>query len=344
MKQWKQKLILLFLVFGLCGCSGQGSVPAEPTSAVTSEAEAQKQTSGQSDDVKQEPADRYQEIINRTAAENRLALYFLDLETKPDAKDKAGDAMVLISPDNQVMVIDFGHPDAGAAVVQFLSDMNIDRIDYAVTTHPHIDHIGGFAQVVAAVEIGQLYSSALRHETQTYANYLAAIEKHEIPVDYLKAGDTLDFGDQIQIRVFNPGDVIEYPENFPDNSTQFLNNHSLLLTFAYGESVFLNGGDLYINGERDLVNDYGGELRADVVKANHHGKDTSNSLKWIKTVNPRLAVAMSDETVNMTVLEAYKKRGAEYYQTEYNGIVRVLMDDQGGFEVTAQFDSWLQDP
>jgi len=96
-------------------------------------------------------------------------------------------------------------------------------------------------------------------------------------VEYLEEGDEITFGDHIQVKIYNPPTEIVYPEDYPKNSTQFINDTSITMKFIYGESTALFAGDLYITRERDLIRTYGEELQADIAKANHHGADTSNS-------------------------------------------------------------------
>lgn len=343
----KQMGIALLAALYLTGCGGkaaQTQASAEQTAGtdtVQTEAAGQE-TSGQIEETEAAAnVDRYQEIVDRSQDEGKLTAYFLNLETEPDAEDKAGDSTILISPDGKVMLLDAGHPDAGDMVVQALKDLGVEKIDYLVASHPHIDHIGGIPEVAEAFPIGESYRSYVEYTTNTYDNYVAALEKSGAESHFLKTGDVFQFGEQVQVEVLGPGEDIQYPDGFPDNSTEFLNNNSLTLKFTYGESTALFGGDLYLPQERDYVEQYGEKLQSDLVKANHHGKDTSNSKKWIKAVSPQVAVAMNDKAPNMTVCENFKKEGAQYHHTFYDGVVKVRMDDKKNLEVIDQKDSFL---
>lgn len=352
---FKQMGMALLAALYLTGCAGkpaapQTSAPAETTAGETSqnaETTAAETTQAAETTAEDESAaaetDRYDEIIDRSKDEGKLTAYFLDLETDPDAEDKAGDSTILISPDGKVMLLDAGHPGAGHLVVQALKDLGIEQIDYLVTSHPHIDHIGGVPEVMEAFPVGETYSSYVEYTTKTYEDYVAALEKSGAEHHNLKTGDVFQFGEQVQVEVLGPEEEIVYPDGFPDNSTEFLNNHSLMLKFTYGESSALFCGDLYLPQERDYVEQYGEKLHSDLVKANHHGKDTSNSKKWIKATSPQVVVAMNDKAPNMTVCENYKKAGAEYHHTFYDGVVKVRMDDKKNLEVLDQKDSFLNE-
>ncbi len=285
--------------------------------------------------------DRYEEIIDRSRDEGKLVMYFLDLDVGADADDKSGDSTLLISPDGKVMLLDAGHPDCGPEIVETLKALGIEKIDYLVASHPHIDHIGGIPEVVENFEIGAAYSSYVEYTTQTYHDYVNALKEKGLEIEKLKTGDVIDFGEQVQVEILGPGEDIVYPEGFPDNSTQFLNNNSLLMKFVYGDSSALFGGDLYISQEREYVDQYGEALDVDVAKANHHGADTSNLRKWIKALSAQVVVAMGDDMGSMDAYEYYVKQGASYHHTLYDGIVKVLVDDKKNCEVVDQKDSWM---
>ncbi len=58
-------------------------------------------------------------------------------------------ATLLVSPDNETMLIDSGDfTDDGEYVLQYLDRQGIDRIDHFVVSHNDADHIGGNAAVI----------------------------------------------------------------------------------------------------------------------------------------------------------------------------------------------------
>jgi competence protein ComEC len=349
----------------LAGCAGKaGSVSEtvpETTAAQTETAakasEAEETTALQQETVQETSAagtgqtqaadgtdsdvDRYEELLDHSGDEGKLVVYFLDLQVEGAPEEVSGDSSILISPDGKVMLLDAGHTDSSDIVVKVLKDMGIEKIDYLVASHPHIDHIGGVPAVMTEFPVETAYRSYVEYTTQTYQNYVNVLKEKGTEVVFLKTGDTFSFGDQVQVEVLGPDEEIVYPDGFPDNSTQFLNNNSLLLKFTYGGSTALFGGDLYVSQERDYIDQYGDALKADLAKANHHGKNTSNLKKWIKTVSPQVVVAMGDVMGSMDVYNNYVKEGAEFHLTLYDGIVKVVLDDQGGCEAVDQHDSWM---
>lgn len=270
-----------------------------------------------------------------------FSMYFLDLDVSADSPDKSGDATILISPDGKVMLLDSGHPECGTQVLQALRELGIDTIDIFVASHPHIDHIGGFPTVADNITINKVYRSNLEYSSQPNNAFLHALESKHIPTTILSEGDSFSFGDYIQVEVFNPPEQIVYPKDYPNNATQFINNNSLALKFTYGQSTAWFSGDLYLVQERKLLQKYGETIQGDVSKANHHGGDTSNSIRWIKNMRSQIVVAMHDQLDSMTVYNNYKKYGAEYHLTLNDGLVKVVMDDQKHYQVFDTKDSWM---
>ena len=271
----------------------------------------------------------------------KLALYFLDLEVSAQAVDKSGDATILISPEGKVMLIDSGHPETAHLVLAALEALDVQAIDIFVATHPHIDHIGGFPQVAARYPVKQVYRSNVEYDTNTNKAALSAMKQYNLPVTILSEGDSFPFGEHINVDVYNPSLEITYPQNYPDNATQFINNQSLALKLTYGESTAWFSGDLYMAQERALITKFGEKLQSDVAKANHHGGDTSNSLRWIRTINAKIVVAMHDQLDSMTVYNNYKRYGAEYHLTLNDGLIKVVMDDKKNYQVFDTKDSWM---
>lgn len=331
LKAFLPLLFVWIICIGLTACnSNSKSTTSEDTGT-------KEQDVG--DDTKNQ-IDRYNEIIDRSKDEGRFSIYYLDLPTIESSDEKSGDSSLLISPDGKVMLIDTGLSECAPRIISYLEELGIDKIDYFVASHPHIDHIGGFFAIADQFEIGKIYRNEVEYTTNTYKKFAKELEHRNIPVEYLEEGDELTFGNEIQVKIYNPPPEIEYPEGFPDNSTQFINDSSIVMKFTYGESTVLFAGDIYITKERDLIKAYGEELQADVVKANHHGADTSNSNRWIKNLQAKIVIAMNDKIDGMSVYNNFVKAGTTYYNTALNGYVKVVMDHQKNYSVINQFDNW----
>lgn len=239
------------------------------------------------------------------------------------------DATLLIGPEGETIVIDTGDYRAdGEEVLAYLDEQGVDRIDHLVTTHPHADHIGGHEAVIDTYEterdgIGAIYDPGATTTTNTYDEYLDAVERHDVELFEVKRGDTLPTEGPIEAKVLHPG------SSAPDE----LNDYSIVLSISFGESTYLTTGDVESGVESTLVEEYGDELEADIYQAGHHGSSTSSTEEFLSTVEPSVAVISSagdsrfghprDET-----LERFGEHGIETYWTGAHGNVVVTTDGQ----------------
>ena len=287
-----------------------------------------------------EQGNRYHEVFDTTSDAGMLSIRFLWLGPQaPEAEDKPGDSMIITSPEGKVMVLDSGHPLSGSYVIEALDAMGITKIDYLVASHPHIDHIGGFATLMDRYEIGAVYTSALAYTSSSYyCAYMDAIEKKNIEHVILREGDTLRFGESVVVNVYNPGeDALFVPEE-QKNKTEFINNQSLALKFTFGESTIMLAGDLYVGGEKAVVARWGEALDCDVMKANHHGANTSSSKVWRDAVSPQITFITSDAIEDVSIAKKYIKNGQKMYHTLLDGAMCLRTAGQKDYSVVTEKD------
>ncbi len=280
--------------------------------------------------------DGYEQVMDRREDEGKLTARFLWLG-ETGVKEKSGDSTILTSPEGKVMVIDGGHPSVGEEVVKALHTMGISKIDYLVASHPHIDHVGGFPALIENFEIGALYTSKVTYDSSSYYNaYLNATKEKGLNHIFLEEGDEIAFGENVIVDIFHPGKEIVYPDDYPEKSTTFLNNHSLVMKFTYEDSTFLFAGDLYTGGEKEVVAKYGEKLKSDVHKVNHHGANTSSSKKWRDAVDMKIAVMIHEGIADIEIGKRYNKNESTLYHTLLDGTVKVSTTGNGEYEVLTE--------
>ncbi|MCL1906155.1 MAG: MBL fold metallo-hydrolase, partial [Clostridiales bacterium] len=186
---------------------------------------------------------------------------------------------VLVQAGAHNMLIDAGNIGQDELILGYLSRFGVSKLDYAVATHPHADHIGSMAAVLLAMEsVGTMLMPDITHTTKTFEAMLDAIEKKDIPVAIAYPGETFALG-KAMVQILAP------------NKAHYsgLNDHSVVLRAEFGEIAFLFAGDAETNSENDqLIN--GLPLNADVLKAGHHGSRTSSGQKYLEAVAPKYVV------------------------------------------------------
>ncbi len=253
-----------------------------------------------------------------------------------------GDGAVVFLPEGGVVVVDAGGgvgegaPDPGRRVMApLLRSRAVRNIDLAVLSHPHPDHLGGFAYLAERWPIRELWWSGEGEDLPQVRALLERVRAGGGEVRVAAELPELSRREGVAFRVLHPRPrPSEGMWYFPELST---NDNSLAMVLSLGErSVFL-AGDLEAEGEA-LVAPF--VSRADVLKVPHHGSRTSSTPAFLDAVAPRLAV-ISCGVANVfdfpapEVLERYRQRGAEVLRTDEDGLVE-LSTDGGPWQVRAQ--------
>ena len=284
-------LVVLLLTASVAGCAG--IQPSQP--------EASDDNEGVNDTGAGTDAERGDET--GTDADGTLEVHYI-------AVGQAA-SVLIIGPDGETMLIDSGHfNDNGQHVINYLEAHDIDRVDYLVTSHPDADHIGGHAEVINYLEtngdgVGEIYDPGITSTTQTYAQYLDAVETHDVTLYEARAGDTIPFEGVT-------ADILAPPEGYLDGEDR--NENSLVVQLHHGQASFLFTGDAEADAERFLVDEYGAELDTTVLKAGHHGSASSTGDGLLDATTPAAVVISSpydsqyghphDETLNRLATRA----------------------------------------
>lgn len=212
-----------------------------------------------------------------SASGGELRVTFLDVGQ--------GDAIYVRSPSGAQLLIDAGK---NREVLRELGKVMpfFDRsIDVVLATHPDADHIGGMPDVLKRYRAALVVHSSVEDEEGIDA---AAFEK-------AMAGE-VENGSQVVVaergQVYDLGGGARLEILFPDRSVPAIetNTGSIVARLVYGETSFLFTGDSPDSIEEYLVQLDGKNLKANVLKAGHHGSRTSSSLLFVGFVSPEHAV------------------------------------------------------
>jgi competence protein ComEC len=115
-----------------------------------------------------------------------------------------------------------------------------------------------------------------------------------------------------------------YPELLP-------NDNSLVLRLRYGDFTLLLPGDIEVAAEERLTADPTVDLSADVLKAPHHGSDTSSGEALVRRVHPQAVVFCVGPRNRFgfpkpDVVERWRAAGASTFRTDEDGAVTVETD------------------
>lgn len=334
-RNWLAACLIFVVLLACVGCQPAADSPS-PCPAVSTEPAMPHGTQSATESAPNpapEPEDFFNRVFDTSEDKGKLTVRYLYM-TKSDGDCYSGDGAVYTAPTGEVMLVDCGNASNPGEVMAQLDAMGVKRIDYMVFSHPHADHVGGFLPILTKYEIGQIYVNGHNYGTTTYHDILASIKIKKIPCDTLLAGDSFMFGELVTVDIYNP-----FPGDTDDvdlSSMMDTNNCSLAMLLTYGESTFWTSGDLYTPAEERLVEVYG-DIRADVVKMNHHGKDTSNCVHYLDMLQPKIAVAMLNDVSPKGIHDRYVYRGAKVFYTYADGAIRIATTGDGTYEVQTQF-------
>lgn len=254
-------------------------------------------------------------------AGQEMRVHFLDVGQ--------GDSIFIESANGKTMLVDGGVKGAGQQVVSYLKELGVNKLDIVVATHPDADHIGGLIPVLqSSIDIGQFYDSGKVHTSQTFEEMLTLIDTKNIPYHVPTTGENIAFDDDLTVKVLNAN------EHATDN-----NDASIVLKMVYGNVSFLLTGDAGIALEKDMLQN---DVQATVLKAGHHGSNTSSSEKFIQAVHPEVTVLSYGEGnkyghPHAEVVERLQAVGSKIYATAEAGTVIVSTD---GVNYDVQSKEW----
>lgn len=201
----------------------------------------------------------------------RLTVHFIDVGQ--------GDAVLVEAPSGKTMLVDGGPVEASDRLVTYLKDRGVSRIDVVVATHPHADHIGGLLEVLRAFAVGLVVDSGKIHTTATYERFLTLVDQKGIRFRLGRAGDTIDLGPGLDVRILHPSEPLH----------ESVNDCSVVLRLRFGSVGFLLMGDAEREAE-DAILRGETDVRAAVLKVAHHGSSSSSSPRFLRAVGPTVAV------------------------------------------------------
>ncbi len=232
------------------------------------------------------------------------------------------DAVLIQAPGGRTALVDAGRDN----IVPLLRRFGVSEIDLLVATHPHADHIGGMAGVIAAFPVRFYMDNGEPHTTQTYRRLLAALDARP-EITYLEASPrTLTLG-EVEIDV-----LPLLPRGTADH-----NDRSVTLLVRFGEFRAFLSGDSEVRQLTHLMNQ-GAVREVALLKAPHHGSDNGFTREFLNAARPRVVVISVGRNSyghpRPAALRAYEASGATVFRTDWHGHVSVQGRESGDYDVS----------
>lgn len=252
---------------------------------------------------------------NSVISHSPLSIHFIDVGQ--------GDC-ILIKTQHASALVDAGERGRGEEVVQYLRNQNIEQLDYVFITHPDSDHIGGMPEVLENFKVSKFIMPAIKKEhmptTKIFEKLLNTIRDRNIPAETAVLHEVFSLGDA-SLTVLGP-----------ISQTSKMNNMSIVLRVVLGENSFLLTGDAEAEEETEILKS-GFMLKADVLKAGHHGSNSSSGGDFLKAVNPKTVIVSCGRDNSYghpspESLQRFSQIGAEVFRTDRHGSIIVASDGE----------------
>jgi beta-lactamase superfamily II metal-dependent hydrolase len=231
------------------------------------------------------------------------------------------DSILIKVPTGENMLIDAGNNGDSELLDKYLKAQGIEKIDVAVGTHPHEDHIGSLDTVINNFDVKKVYMPKYAHTTKTFEDVLLAIKNKGLKISTPIPGDTFNLG-EAKFSILAPN----------GDNYKSINDYSIVLRMEYGNNSFLFTGDSEDLSEKEIL-EKKYNVQADVLKVAHHGSTTSTSDEFLNAVSPEFAVISCGEGndyghPHKEIVSKLNKKGIKILRTDELGTIVINSDGE----------------
>ena len=243
-----------------------------------------------------------------------------------------GDGILIRSPSGVIALVDAGHGSGGLKISDELRRMGASRIDYAILSHAHIDHMGGLLRLLKKIDVGEVVDSAFPHTGKTYLRFLKLVEDRNVKYTVARRGMEISLGGGARLTLLAPEEPLLRGTRSDPNA------NSIVARLDYGEICMVLTGDAELPTE-DRVLDSKQPIRCAVLKVAHHGSAHSSSERWLDAVHPEIAVISAGQRNRYghpasETISRLAAAGARIYRTDLHGTISVRTDGRRVMVVT----------
>jgi len=278
-------------------------------------------------------------VALRTVAQDSATLLVRVLDVS-DARVGGDAILVTDSVAGRARHVLIDASDHGGTVVARLAAFRVDTLAAVILSHPHADHYGGLPTVLRRFPVRRFVYGGTPRATVSYRALLSQIARLRIPVV------TVDTGLR-RLTLVTRRDTVELWLLAPPPRCRTLaggaggddiNNCSVGVRLARGDFTMLLPGDAEQPELGWWMATAPGLLRADVLKAGHHGSDNSTSADVLDVVRPRAVIISANGRQHpfADVLALLAARGIPTYCTADDGTVTVRVPRGGAWTITTQ--------
>jgi len=193
-----------------------------------------------------------------------------------------GDATLISTPGGRHVLVDTGnfgrYSPAATAIVPYLRDKGVNRLDALVLTHPDSDHIGGALEILKAVKVDTVYNNGVADNTKIYKNIISYLEKNRLKSVKIADTATILNDDGLEIKAIRPVNDDAYSDN----------EDSIMVYVVYKDFSALIMADCEADALDKIVETV--KAPVDLLRVGHHGSKKAVSDELLGYIKPAVSV------------------------------------------------------
>ncbi|MCA9040735.1 MAG: DNA internalization-related competence protein ComEC/Rec2 [Planctomycetaceae bacterium] len=243
-----------------------------------------------------------------------------------------GSAVLVEYPNGKRLLYDLGSSDGGKRAANVVESVLWNEgktgVDCLLISHADVDHFSGTDVLLEKMPIASVCCSPqfIDFHQPAVEGLIQRLEKEEIPVRLVQAGDELLLDNTVTSRVLYPEAQTRLHQD---------NDHSLVLFIEYAGRRILLTGDLEPEGQQHLQHLLNSRLSVDVLTSPHHGAREANSRLFFEQFSPRITTVSSNDYSPQRAQEMQEANpeGEAIYFTRRDGAIRIEIARSGVLKV-----------
>ena len=239
------------------------------------------------------------------------------------------DDAILIRSDKATIFIDGGR--GKNAVVKYLKDLKVTKIDYVIGSHTEYDHIDAQGEVIRQFNVGHaLYPNSITRcgcscESSDVWNVNSALKSKNMEPEVQSVPSKLVIGDM----------TLYFIAPFKIGCNKNNNSFIFILQFGNNKFMFTGDADSVFNNENELVANAKSlglsGIEVDVFKYPHHGNETLadklfDTMKVKSIIVPNVNASQHPTTI---FRDKMNKKGIKLYRQSDSKTGNILITSDG---------------
>lgn len=199
-------------------------------------------------------------------------------------------------------------------------------------SHPHSDHYGGCEEVLNRFKIDKIIYNGLEVESnESWQSFLNNARDKKIDLIQIDKNDFWQIASSTLYFLYPDIDLNDLEEN------KNLNNSSIVFQLVYGENAVLFTGDIELEIENYLLENYSSKLKSQILKSAHHGSDSSSGNEFLDNVLATDVIISVGEKnshghPSRRILKRFERAKLNIWRTDLLGDI-ILEIGENGYEI-----------